>query len=187
MLPQEISRRRFDVNEYHRMLEVGLLAEDDHVELIRGEIVEMNPIGSKHFACVTNLTHLLVERSRRRYFVSVQSAIRINDDSEPEPDFALLRERPSQNDSQIPSSDGVFVVIEVSDSTLDYDRDVKLPLYAGADIREVWIVNLQARNIEVHAHPGLDTYREKKTFGRGEDAVSATLDGLTIPVDGVLA
>ncbi|WP_119067273.1 Uma2 family endonuclease [Rubrobacter indicoceani] len=184
MLPAEIPRRHFDVDEYHRMLEVGLLTENDRVELIRGELVDMNPIGVAHMSVVTNLTHLLVSKaSKRGLMVSVRNPVRFDRDSEPEPDIALIASGPR---TELPSPDDTFLIIEVSDFTLDYDRDVKLPLYAGACIQEIWIVNLQARNIEVHAHPELDTYREKRTFGRGEGTVSATLDTLTIPVDEVL-
>lgn len=185
MLPAETPRRRFDVNEYHRMLEVGLLTEDDRVELIAGDIVEMNPIGWPHMSVVTRLNHLLVPpASERGLMVSIQNPVRIEERSEPEPDLALITDEPRK---QIPGPRDTVLIVEVSDSTLDYDRAVKLPLYAGAGIREVWIVNLQSQNIEVHSDPQDDTYREKKTFGRGEEAVSMTLDGLTIPVDEVLA
>lgn len=187
MLPAELPRHRFDVEEYHRMGEAGLFTEDDRVELIRGEIVDMNPIGSKHFACVTNLTHMLVERARGRYFVSVQNSFGAVDDSEPQPDFTLLRKRPSQSDEEIPSGEGVFVAIEVSDTTLAYDRNVKLPLYAETGIPEAWIVDLQSKKVEVHSEPSPEGYRATRVFAAEEEVRSTAIEDLSVPVDEVFS
>jgi Uma2 family endonuclease len=187
MLPVELPRHRFTVEEYHRLGELGFFTEDDRVELIRGEIVDMNPIGSKHLACVTNLTHMLVERSRGRYFVSVQNSFGAVDDSEPQPDFTLLRRRPSQNDEEIPSGGDVLVIIEVSDTTLAYDRDVKLPLYAETGIPEAWIVDLGGKKIEVYSEPSPDGYKATRVFTAGEGVRSTVIEDLSVPVDEVLA
>lgn len=187
MLSAELPRHRFSVEEYHRMGETGLFTEDDRVELIRGEIVDMNPIGTKHFACVTNLNHTLVERSRGRYFVSVQNSLGAVDDSEPQPDFTLLRKRPSQSDEEIPSGDGVFIAIEVSDSTLAYDRNVKLPLYAETGIPEVWIVDLKNKKVEVYSEPSSEGYKATRIFASGEEVKSTIIEDLSVPVDEVMA
>ncbi|AHY46194.1 Putative restriction endonuclease [Rubrobacter radiotolerans] len=185
MLSEEISRRRFDVDEYHRMLEVGLLTENDRVELIEGEIVEMNPIGVAHMSAVNLLTQILVPlASRRGLMVSVQNPVRLDRGSEPEPDLALIAAGPR---TELPSPADTSLVIEVSDTTLEYDRNVKLPLYAGAGIGEVWILDLPAKKVEVYSGPEGNTYREKRTFGAGESVVSATLEGLSVPVEEVLA
>lgn len=185
MLPQEISRRRFDVHEYHRMGEVGLLTENDRVELIRGEILAMNPIGVAHMSVVNILTQKMVLFAMERdLMVSVQNPVRLDDGSEPEPDIALIAGGPR---TELPSPDDTFLIIEVSDTTLDYDRNVKLPLYTETGIPEVWIADLKGKRIEVHSNPDADTYREKRTFGAGERIKSAKLDGLEIPVNEVLA
>ncbi|MGH3087194.1 MAG: Uma2 family endonuclease [Rubrobacteraceae bacterium] len=187
MLPAELPRHRFSVEEYRRMGEAGLFAEDDRVELIRGEIVDMNPIGAPHAACVTNLTHTLVEKARGRFFVSVQNSFGAVDDSEPQPDFCLLRKRPSQSDEEIPSGEGLFIAIEVSDATLAYDRNVKLPLYAETGIPEAWIVDLQNKKVEVYSEPSPDGYKAMRIFAAGEEVRSTAIEGLAVPVDEVMA
>lgn len=130
MLPSGVERHRFDVTEYHKMLEAGLLTEDDRVELIRGEIVDMAPIRARHLACVTNLNRILVEQARGRCFLGVQNPVGAVDDSEPQPDFSLLRKLLDPEAGDPPPKEDALVVIEVSDTTHSYDRDVKLPLYA---------------------------------------------------------
>ncbi len=187
MLQTEPTRHRFSVEEYRRMGELGFFMEDDRVELIRGDLIDMNPIGISHASCVTNLTHILVEKSRGRYFVSVQNSFGAVDDSEPQPDFCLLRKRPSQSDEDIPSGEGMFIAIEVSDTTLSYDRNVKLPLYAESGIPETWIVDIKGKKVEVHSDPSPDGYKATRIFASGENAHSATIADLSVPVDGVMA
>lgn len=185
MLSEEISRRRFDVDEYHRMLEVGLLTENDRVELIEGEIVEMNPIGVAHMSAVTTLNRLLSAFAYGNGLdISVQNPVRLDRGSEPEPDLALIAAGPR---TELPSPADTSLVIEVSDTTLEYDRNVKLPLYAGAGIGEVWILDLPAKKVEVYSGPEGNTYREKRTFGAGDEVTSPTLEGLEVSVDEVLA
>lgn len=187
MLQTEPTRHRFSVEEYRRMGELGFFTEGDRVELIRGDLVDMNPIGISHAACVTNLTHVLVERARGRFFVSVQNSFGAADDSEPQPDFCLLRNRPSQSDEDIPSGEGLFVAIEVSDTTLAYDRNVKLPLYAESGVPEVWIVDVKGKKVEVYSEPSPDGYKAKRVFYTGEEVRSATVADLSVPVDEVMA
>ena len=132
-----ILRRAFDVHEYHRMAEAGILDEDDRVELIEGEIVQMSPIGSRHQGCVNRLARLLFEFAGRDYVVHIQGPVRLNERSEPQPDLALLKLRPDFYSERHPTPDDVLLLIEVSETSADYDREVKLPLYAGAGIAEV--------------------------------------------------
>lgn len=184
MLASGVERHRFDVNEYHRMLEVGLLTEDDRVELIRGEIVDTAPIGWRHMRCVNRLTTLLVPLvSDRGYTVSVQNPVRLGARDEPEPDFALLADEPS---GDLPTPENTVLIIEVSDSSLAYNKDVKLPLYAETGIPEAWIVDLQSRRIEVYTEPAPDGYRAMRIFGAGEQARSGEIEGLHLPVDEVI-
>lgn len=186
MLPAETIRRRFTAEEYRKMAEVGILHEDDRVELIGGEIVEMNPIGTRHLACVTALTHLLVVSSEGRYFVSVQNPIFLGGDDEPQPDLSLLAERPRPDAEAPPGPTDVLLVIEVSDATLSYDRNVKLPLYAQTGIPEVWIVDLQNEAVEVHAGPEGRRYAKVGKYRRGDEVRSASVPGLTLPVQDIL-
>ena len=185
MLPAEIERHRFTVKEYHMMGETGLLGEDDRVELIDGEIVEMAAIGTRHFACVVNMTHVLMRSCGDRYFVSVQNPVIIGEITEPQPDLSLLKARPDPSGS-LPGPEDVALVIEVSDTTLSYDRDVKLPRYAAAGIPEVWIVNLEGGRIETHSGPSAEGYGISREYGPGEHARSGSMEGLLVKVSEVL-
>jgi hypothetical protein len=154
-----LSRHRFDVDEYHAMVRAGILMEGDRIELIDGELVEMHTIGSRHLACVIRLTHLLVPPLAGRARVSIQGSMRLDRYSEPEPDVLVLRPRADDYASAHPGPADVLLAIEVADTSLAYDRTVKLPLYARAGIAEVWIVDLEARAVEVHREPSADGYR----------------------------
>jgi len=187
MLPAEVMRHRFTVEEYHRMAEAGLLSEDDRVELIDGEIIEMTPIGSRHHACVMRLDELL----RRPgvpggYIVSVQGPVQLDEGNEVQPDVALLRRRPDFYAGELPGPEDVLLIVEVSDTTLSYDRAVKLPRYARAGVPEVWIVDLEGRRIESHRALSPDGYHLSHESGPGEQARSGSVEGLSLPVDEIL-
>ena len=152
------ARRRFTLAEYYRMAEVGILGEDDRVELIKGEIVEMSPIGSRHFAFVLNLGQLLTLRLVGRAFASVQGPVVLTDDTEPQPDLAVLRRRSYKERKA--HADDVLLLIEVADISLAYDRTTKLHLYAQAGIPEYWIVDCTNETIEVYRNPGPHGYRD---------------------------
>ncbi len=186
MLREEIKTRRFTVEEYHRMGEVGILGQDDRVELLGGELVEMTPIGSRHLACVVALNHLLVEASGGRYFVSVQNPVRLGERDEPQPDLSLLKARPDPEAEAPPGPEEVVLVVEVSDTTLSYDINVKLPLYAQSGVPEAWIVDLAGRRVEIHSDPGPVGYRLRRSFAPGERISSRVMERLSIRVDEVL-
>ena len=188
MLPGnlEINRHRFTAREYQAMGEAGVLGEDDRVELVGGEIVDMAPIGSRHLACVVALNHLLGEASAGRFFVSAQNPVRLGERDEPQPDLSLLGRRPRPEASAPPGPQDVLAVVEVSDTTLPYDRNVKLPLYAGAGIQEAWVVDLEGQKVEVHHGPGPGGYRDLWSFGPRERVSSVVVGGLSVPVDEVL-
>src|SRR5881397_290366 len=149
----EVIRRRFTVDEYHRMGEAGILNEDDRVELIRGEIVKMSPIGIQHAACVARLTEILLGRLRGRATLWPQNPLTILPDSEPQPDIILLRHRADFYAGELPGPDDVALLVEVADTSLRYDRHVKGPLYAEAGVQDYWIVDLTGGAVEVHREP----------------------------------
>ena len=150
------------------MGEAGVFGEDDRVELLDGHVYAMSPIGSEHAACVRRLNRLFQKRVGTSALVSVQTPIRLDDVSEPEPDLALLAPRDDDYAARHPRPDDIFLVVEVADTSLAFDRDVKLPLYADAGIPEVWLVDLASN--EVHAFRRLesDRYAEHETVGPGE-------------------
>jgi Uma2 family endonuclease len=179
------NRRRFTVHDYHRMAEAGILHEDDRVELIGGEIVEMSPIGGRHAACVREINRLLSRQVDDELRVDVQSPVRLGERGEPQPDLAVIRTR-DYGDS-LPTPEDVLLLIEVADTSLVSDRDVKLPLYARSGIAEVWLVDLNEGAIERHTEPSQNGYRLVRRAMPGETLESAALPGLAAPVDVVLA
>jgi Uma2 family endonuclease len=181
-----VPRHLFTVDEYYRMYEAGIFSQDDRVELIDGEIVEMSPIGSNHAACVLRLNALLNRLIGARAFVSVQSPVRLGKRTEPEPDIALLAPRDDYYASGHPEPADLLLIIEVADTSLSYDLDMKAPRYARAGIAEYWLVDLPGEAIEVYSEPGKSRYQQATRFERGETIASQTLPGLTLDVNAIL-
>ena len=169
-------RRPFTVGEYYRMAEADILTEEDRVELIAGQIVAMSPIGSRHAACVKRLNVLIGKIVGDSMLIGVQDPIRLDAYSAPEPDLVLLRPRADFYAAAHPSAADVLLAIEVADTSIDYDREVKLPLYAQAGLAEVWLIDLQKGRIEVFARPRSGAYQQ-----RVEGTANATLTSPTIP------
>jgi Uma2 family endonuclease len=164
------ARHRWTVADYHKMGEVGLLTEDARVELIEGEIVEMAPIGSPHGGKVKRLNNLLVSLLAKKVIVSTQDPIILGDHSEPQPDIALLKWRDDYYGKAHPRPQDVLLVIEVSDTTVRYDRDVKIPLYARHAIAEAWLLNLPNQCLEVYRNPQAGKYQQITTYTDGRIA-----------------
>ena len=161
------ARRLFTREEYHRMGEVGILKPTDRVELIRGEIVTMSPIGRRHHAFVDNLNQLLVVRLAGRAIVSVQNPVVLAADTEPQPDLAVYRRRTVPYKEREAYAEDVLLLIEVAESSLAYDRSTKLRLYATAGIPEYWVVDCPAESIEVHRTPDAAGYRDVSRVAGG--------------------
>ncbi len=182
----QLLRRRFTADEYHRMGQAGILGEDDRLELLEGEIVEMAPIGSRHQATVDRLNRLFSARAGEEAMVRVQGPVRLGEDSEPQPDLVLLRRRSDFYASAHPGPDDVLLLVEVSDTTAEYDREVKAPLYARRGVVEVWLVDLEAEAIDVYRGPTAQGYHEVSRLGRGDDVSSQAIHQLEVAVDEVL-
>ena len=182
----QLLRRRFTANEYQRMGQVGILGEDDRLELLEGEIVEMAPIGSRHQGTINRLTELLSARVSDLALVSVQGPVRLAEDSEPQPDLMLLRRRTDFYATAHPGPDDVLLLVEVSDTSLEYDREVKVPLYARHAIVEVWLVGLEAGLVEVYRGPTAQGYQIVSQLQRGQSLSSEALPGLELAVDEIL-
>lgn len=164
-------RHRFTVADYYKMAEIGILREDDRVELIEGEIVEMAAIGPRHAACVARLDHLFGDALRGRAIVWPQNPLHLGEYAEPEPDLVLARYRPDFYATAHPRPEDTFLVVEVADSSLLYDRTTKMPLYARAGVPESWLIDLVSQRVNIHRDPGPDGYRSIITAS-GEDRVS---------------
>jgi Uma2 family endonuclease len=174
-----LARYRFTVDDYYRLAQAGILGEDDRVELIEGEIVMMTPIGSPHAACVTGMTRLLVSRLGDSALVRVQLPVRLDDHSEPEPDICLARLRADLYAGSHPGPADVLLLIEISDSSLAYDRGVKVPLYARSGIEAVWIVDVGQRVVHAYSGPSAEGYLERRT-SRGGDRLGIPGTDMTV-------
>ena len=172
----EMKRRRFTVADFLRLAEVGFLADDERVELIRGEIIEMSPISEGHASTVMRLVSLLSRMFGQRALLSVQNPVQLDDATLPQPDVALLRPRDDFYGQRHPGPEDTLLLIEVSDTTLTYDRRVKTALYSAAGVMEYWIINLQKRQIEVYREPQSEGYRTMTRYAPGE-----TLSPLAFP------
>ena len=185
-MPGEIAKRRFTVDEYQLMGRAGILSADDRVELIDGEIIEMTPVGTVHTSAVMRATHALMLAAGARAGVRVQAPIQLGDFSEPEPDLALVRWRDDFYGAAHPGPGDILLVIEIADSSLRYDRQVKAPLYARNGIVEYWLVDLEASSIACYSSPDGDTYRKVSVHGPGETLSPVSLPDLRIDIDDLL-
>ena len=159
-----ITRRRITVEEYEVMYEAGVFKPDERLELINGEILTMAPMNAPHISHVARLSRIFIETLGRRATVFTQLPIVISKDSEPEPDISILRWRSDDYFSAKPSAQDVYAIIEVASTSLVYDRRVKLPLYARVGVPEVWIVNVQERELEVYRNPKGEAYSESRVL-----------------------
>jgi Uma2 family endonuclease len=182
----ELKRWQVDVNTYHRMIEEGILTEDDRVELIEGEIIEMCAIGKPHAMCVNRLNRIFNSRASDVAIVSIQNPLTLNDLSEPQPDVALLKFRADFYEDAEMTADNALLVIEVADTTAQSDRKVKIPLYALAGIGEAWLVNLKRNVIEVYREPSNGKYGSVKKYRRGDAITPLLIPHLTVKVEEIL-
>lgn len=179
-----MTRHRFSVEDFHRMVEAGILSEDDRVELLEGEVVELSPVGKRHMAAVKKLMDAFFPlQARRQALLQVQDPLRLSPDTEPQPDLAILRFRKDFYAGKIPEAEDALLVIEVAESSLDYDLKVKLPLYAAGGVPEVWVVDLTGRWVLVHRNPEGRAYREAEALGPGE---TLAFLGVQIPLEELL-
>lgn len=183
----QIPRRLITVAEYHKMAEVGILSAEDHVELLNGEIIQMSPIKSKHAGHVNRIDAFLKQQLGNQAIVAVQNPVQLSDFSEPEPDIAILKYQPDFYTTKHPQVEDVIVLIEVSLSTEDLDRQVKLPLYAAAGIAEYWIVNLNKNHLEVYREPNIKqkTYLDKKIYTKKDQVLLKQFE-LDIPITSLI-
>ncbi len=179
-------KHHFNVEEYYRLAEAGILSQDDRVELIEGEIIEMGPIDSQHAGTVCRSNAFTSSKLGVTVIVSVHNPVRLNDFSEPQPDLALLKPRKDFYANSHPAPEDVLVVIEVADTSVDYDRNVKLPLYARAGIPEAWLMILPKDVIEVHLQPKDGKYQKVQRLKRGKTLVSPTIPTFSCKVEDLL-
>lgn len=175
----ELSYHQWTVADYHKLAEIGLLSEK-RVELISGEIIDRSSIGKLHAATVNKINQVLSDLIGQNHIVSIQNPIFIDDYSEPEPDFALLKSREDFYAGQLPGPSDVLLIVEVADTTLAKDRQVKIPLYAEAQIPEYWIVNLHDEVLERYTEPKGSEYVLRRLYRKGDILESALLGSISL-------
>ena len=180
--PPAREKRKFTVAEYYRMAEVGVLSPEERVELIEGEIIVMAPIGPLHAGDILRSIRLFTRRDDDRFTVQIQNPLRLDDGSEPEPDLMLLRPRADDYTTAHPTPADTLLVIETSDSSLAYDREVKIPLYARAGIPQTLIKNLPEDCIESFDQPGPEGYARHIIYRRGDKIRLVSLPDLELAV-----
>lgn len=178
-------RLRFSVDEYYKMIELGMLKDYEKAEIIDGELIQKITIGDKHAFAVDNLARIFIKNLPDNILVRVQNPLRLSDFDEPEPDI-VLADLTKYDGKRHPRPAETLLIVEVSDSTLKYDRDTKLSLYAEAEIPEVWIVNLKNDIIEVHQRPNVGIYQIASIYKIGDTVKSSVLPQFEIGVDKIL-
>jgi len=182
----EIIKRRFSVDDYERMEQTGILSEDDRVELIDGEVVVMSPIGLPHLACVDRMTRVLVLKLREHAIVRVQGSVVLDLYDAPQPDVALLRPKADFYLSGHANPTDILLLIEVADSSLAYDHEVKAPLYASKGVAEYWLVDLNHEVITCYSDPSGGTYQIVTPHRRGESMAPRLLPDCALEINELL-
>lgn len=182
----ETTRKRFTVDDYHRMAETGILSENDRTELIEGEIIQMSPIGDPHFNAVNRATMIFARGIGDRVVVSVQNPAVMDRHNEPQPDVVLIRPREGFYGSGKPDPEDVVLLIEISDTSLRFDQEVKLPVYARNGVREVWIVDLQDEVIRVHREPKGKAYTSIEIKQRNEQVSPQAFPDFSVNVSDLI-
>ena len=178
-----VTRRRFTIEEYHRMGEAGILAHDERLELIAGHIVVREPVGSRQAGTVDRLTRLWTSRLGERAIVRVQNPVALPDEaSELQPDLMLLTPRADFYTGAHPTAPDVLLLIEVADTSLLLDRRVKMPLYARGGIREAWLCDLTTRRIDVHGDVTAGRYASVRTLTASQRLTVAAFPDITVTV-----
>ena len=168
--------RLISVLEYYKMGESEIFRPDERLELIEGKIIQMSPIGARHAYCVGRLTQVLTQQLSTDKYLGVQNPISFGELSEPEPDLFVAKGPISKYEFSHPTKEDILLIIEVSDSTLEFDRNVKGPLYSSVEIAEYWIINTPENKIEIFKDPAEGSYQSKEVISTGQSMTSKSLN-----------
>jgi Uma2 family endonuclease len=185
VMTDRLPRPRVSVEEYYRMAEVGLIAPDARTELIEGEVIEMAPMGSPHAGRVSQLSHLIFPALGNSGLMRVQLPVHLDDYSEPMPDLAVVRPQKEFYSSRHPGSADTLLIVEVSDSSLRFDRDVKVPLYSRHQVPEVWLLDLSRDRIHFFRAPRDGTYTDVSFIDEPNAVALSALPEITVDLSGL--
>ncbi|MEW6236454.1 MAG: Uma2 family endonuclease, partial [Candidatus Omnitrophota bacterium] len=178
--------RLFTVDEFYRMAEIGIFTEDDRVELIEGEIIQMTPISISHASHSMRFNRNFIYRFLDKAIVSIQNPVRLSQLSETLTDIALLKLRGNYYSDRHPMPEDVYLLVEIADSSYEYDRQVKAPLYAKHGVPELWILNLDKQVIEIFRQPSPEGYRQSFIASPGESINLESFPEYTFNVSDIL-
>ncbi len=178
-------KHKVSVSEWHKMGEHNIFPPDTRMELIKGEIINMAPIGPSHASCVRHLLEMFAEQKGKTAILDVQNPIQLGTLSEPEPDLVLLRPASNFYCERHPTAQDVFLLIEVSDTTSKHDREERIPLYAEDGIVESWLIDLNEFHVEVYLNPTPNGYTNKRIFASEEILIPTQLPHINIPVSNI--
>jgi Uma2 family endonuclease len=184
---QNLKLRQITVKEYDAMIESGVFDEDDQVELLNGAIVEKMPKGKKHSAATDRVAKFFDRNFNEFIFVRNQNPIWLNEFSEPEPDIVLAMPKTDEYENSHPTPDEIYLILEVSDSTLGYDRNTKGEAYARAGIKQYLVLNIQEKTIEDYREPSADGFQSKQTYRVGQSFNLVAFPEITISVSDFLS
>jgi len=182
----QVTPRRFTAAEYRQMIKAGVFGRDERLELIDGEIVQMSPIGDRHAACVRRLIALLSQLFAAQAIVDAQNPIMVDTAYVPQPDVTVLRPRADYYATQTPTAADCLLVIEVADTSAEFDRQIKAPRYARGGVAELWLVDLERDVVVAYRDPAGDAYQHLQVFRRDDTITSATLQGPGVSVRAIL-
>ena len=164
----ELKKRKISREAYHVMIDAGIFGPEDKIELLNGEIIDMSPVGNPHIGTINWLSQLFIQKLAGKAIVSIQNPINLSEFSEPEPDLVVCKYRDDFYKHERIKAQDILLLIEVSDTTLEKDREVKFPLYAEAGIECCWIVNLTSKQLEVYTYPEKGKYQNSQVYAEGE-------------------
>lgn len=164
----QMERRLFNADELPKLIESGILHEDERIELIDGDLVKMSPIGEKHAKILRRLLRILPKLLEDKYLLDAQNPVRLSDFNQPQPDITVLRWREDDYADGHPTADAVLLIIEISDTSLAFDQEIKLPRYAAAGVPEVWIIDINRNKVEQYTNPQHDYYQMHLTLSVGD-------------------
>jgi Uma2 family endonuclease len=181
-----IAIRRLSVQDYHQMAESGILQPDERVELLAGQIIQMAAKGTAHRAAVSRIENLVRNRLGNQVLLRFQDPIRLDDYSEPEPDMAIVHPDPNYYEDHHPNPSEVFWLIEVSDSTLKFDRETKAPAYSGSGIPEYWVLDDNLRKLHIYRLPDANGYQSEMVLSESLTIAPLAFPDCTIAVKEML-
>lgn len=183
----ETSLRLWTVEDYHRMVEAGILQSDESVELIAGKIIRtMSPQGTPHSSAIRRTRRLLEKVLGEQVFVQTQLPIQLNNYSEPEPDVAVVRPDPRDYIDQHPMASDVYLIVEVADSTLRKEREIKAKEYAQSGIKDYWLLDVENRQIYIFREPTLEGYQQQIILLENETVTPQRFPDVRVQVEDLL-